>query len=144
MSNIAIADRHRVLLSCLSAAICQKRFTQLIDRPSIVRRCLCLSNKYTPGRQRTIALDGCAFRSTIFCFNTVKWKTEFCERAFPIHRRVVKQTRRFRIKPAALIFFTSCFPLDHVPMVRLSKIHTRANPRRSRRSKRDWCDREPR
>lgn len=29
-------------------------------------------------------------------------------------------------------------------MVRLSKIHTRANPRRSRRSKRDWRDREPR
>lgn len=74
----------------------------------------------------------------------MKWKTEFCERAFPIHRRVVKQTRRLRIKPTALIFFTSRFPLDHVPMVRLSKIHTRANPRRSRRSKRDWRDREPR
>lgn len=101
-----------------------------------VCRCLRLSNKYTPGRQRTIVGLRFSFYD-ILCFNIVKWKTEFCERAFPIHKRVVKQTRRLRIKPAALIYFTSRFPLDHVPMVRLSKIHTRANPRRSRRSKKE-------
>lgn len=35
-SNITIADRHGVLLSCLSAAIRQKHSAQLIDKPSVV------------------------------------------------------------------------------------------------------------
>jgi len=36
ISNITITDRHRVLLSCVSAAIRQKRSTQLIDKLSAV------------------------------------------------------------------------------------------------------------